>query len=228
LGIFFIALTTLFYLQVLTRSDLDHLVITAPPAWVLLAWLSGNITSSSVPLIEAGSALRPIKPVFKVTWVATVLVILVIAQHLALPPLIRDGRQVNVARAGLYLSNEMAGTVEQVVGQLRQHASEEESVLVLPYHPVYYFLAERRDPTRWGYLWPGDQTDADHRELIAQARRDPPAIIVVHDLAGTRSYAGPVIDWIESEYAAIDPESDPVIFLPRSAASTASLRTKAL
>jgi hypothetical protein len=75
------------------------------------------------------------------------------------------------------------------------------SILALPYQPLLYFLCERRNPTRWNYLWPGDQTTRDHEALIEQAKRDPPAAVLLTHEESMVPYASAILDYVHTEYS---------------------------
>ena len=71
---------------------------------------------------------------------------------------------------------------------------------MLPYQPSVYFLCERRNPTRWNYLWPGDQTEEDHAHLIQQAKADPPSAVLLFHEDLVVNYAPTILDYIHRDY----------------------------
>ena len=80
---------------------------------------------------------------------------------------------------------------------------------------MLYFLCERRNPTRWNFLWPGDQTPAELSALVEQARRDPPAAVVLFEEPKLQSYAPGVLDYIHHDYHLVtDPAAVVRIYLP--------------
>jgi len=89
------------------------------------------------------------------------------------------------------------------------------SILCLPYEPMFYFLCERRNPTRWNYIWPGDQTAEDHRALIRQARRDPPAVVVITGEADMARYAPAILDYVHAEFRKTAEGSGFTVYLPK-------------
>src|SRR2546423_10031701 len=89
---------------------------------------------------------------------------------------------------------EKAQFVEDFVRQLQDYVPPTRSILALPYQPMFYFLCERRNPTRWNYLWPGDQTPRDHQALIEQAKRDPPVLILLTHEEEMIPYAPAILD----------------------------------
>jgi hypothetical protein len=65
---------------------------------------------------------------------------------------------------------------------------------------MLYFLSERRNPTHWNNLWPGDQTTADHEALIREAESDPPSVVVLAREDEMRTYAPAIVDYVHAEF----------------------------
>jgi hypothetical protein len=65
---------------------------------------------------------------------------------------------------------------------------------------MFYFLSERRNPTRWNYLWPGDQTARDHEQFIEEMQHDPPAVILLGEEREFANYAGLIAKYIDGHY----------------------------
>jgi hypothetical protein len=107
---------------------------------------------------------------------------------------------LDLPTGGVLLPQRDVQSIRSVVGVIQQHTHSNRAMLALPYCPMFYFLAERRNPTRWNYLWPGDQTDEDHHQLIEQARRDPPAAVVVIEEEAMKDYAAPVLEYVRSSF----------------------------
>ena len=74
------------------------------------------------------------------------------------------------------------------------------SMLALPYQPMFYFLCGRRNPTRWNYLWPGDQTTQDHERLIEEAERDPPALVLLSRQGNLAAFAPSIVEYLRVHY----------------------------
>jgi hypothetical protein len=77
-------------------------------------------------------------------------------------------------------------------------------VLSLVLLPMFYFLGERQNPTRWNYLWPGDQTARDYAALIEQAERNLPAVILLSDEQELSTFASPIVDYVAAHYTRTD------------------------
>jgi hypothetical protein len=203
--IFFVVWSGLFFLQVLVRSDLTHLLMTLPPffllaafGWSILRKMIANrkidILLSSALTIVTGSYLWMIRSV-------------------ALPDMSHETELLNLQRGGVRVAN--APLVANLFQSLQAAVPQDRSILVLPYQPMFYFLAERRNPTRWNYLWPGDETEQDYQTLIAEAERDPPAVILLSEQNKVVSFAPTIIDYVNAHYDQTDSAGDINIYVRR-------------
>jgi hypothetical protein len=209
IGLFLTSWALLFHMQVTVRSDLAHLVLTLSPVLVLLAWLPGY-AMRALGMAEQRTLWKPIIPAAGTIGFASMFII---AWHMLLPPTEVHAQPITSEQAGIF-ENDAAET-NAVLASIMEHSAPGDALLALPYHPAYYVLADRRNPTRWGYHWPGDRTDAELAQLIAQCEQDMPAVVVIHDRDSTATYLGPVVEWVEAHYEPIQPGADPVIYLPR-------------
>jgi hypothetical protein len=78
---------------------------------------------------------------------------------------------------------------------------------------MFYFLCERRNPTRWNYLWPGDQTAAEQAMFVQQAQNDPPALVLVNKEKQI-AYAPTILGYVHREYRHVQDVSSLSIYIP--------------
>ena len=116
-------------------------------------------------------------------------------------------------RGGVRVEN--AEATADVVRAMQKYAPPDRSILCLPYQPMFYFLCERRNPTRWNYLWPGDQTASDYEALILQAKNDPPAVVLIMKEQAMSSYASAILDYVHAEYRRAGDSADLGVYLPQ-------------
>ena len=214
---FFVVLAALFYCQALTRSDLPHLLITLGPWFVVLSWAASASTKWVV--MRLGRRARPSAArlvSISVRGVPLFLgaLLLRIVTPAVLPPTDVPLTVLKLPAGGVRVAAPDAAWIQNAVGVLQHFAPASRSVLVLPYVPMLYFLAERRNPTRWNYIWPGDQTPDEHRQLIAQARRDPPAVVLLMGEDRMKEYAGPVVDYVRSSFRLAGNVDDLSVYVP--------------
>lgn len=206
---FLLVLTALFYAQVATRSDLFHLVIALPPCFVALACGFESLREGLRQRVSEAAAIG-------VLLALSAAIAGVAAPHF-LAPLAADARPVDVPRGGVWLSEFEAQRFERLVRFAARRVPEDVSVLALPYQPIVNFLLDRRSPTRWLYLWPGDQTPADHARLIAEVEADPPGLVILDRPERLRDYAPDIVAWVEARHAPIATVRSSVYFAPGGA-----------
>jgi 4-amino-4-deoxy-L-arabinose transferase-like glycosyltransferase len=203
---FVLIISILFYCQVLTRSDLNHLLITLPPFFILLAW-----------------SMKAVSRAFNKRWISTgitFVILAIIASFLLytkpkiLPSIGRDVKAISLRRGGVKIATPLAQFMEHISWTIQRYSKPNESILCLPYQPMFYFLSERRNPTRWNYIWPGDQTTEDHQQLIEQAEANRPAVVVLFEGAQMFGYAPTIFDYVNKKYKIAIDYGSAVLYLP--------------
>jgi hypothetical protein len=188
---FLVIWSALFYLQVIIRSDFTHLAITLSPFFLLTAF-DWSIVHEKI------ANYRKLKLALSVVVAILVASFLWILHSFALPDGTRANEQLALERGGVRI--EQAHVIADFVQRLQASVPPERSILVLPYQPMFYFLCERRNPTRWNYLWPGDQTAQDHERLIEEAERDPPAIVLLAQQRDVAAFAPTIVEYLRARY----------------------------
>jgi hypothetical protein len=216
---FIVAWSAFFYCQVLTRSDLQHLLITLCPFFVVLAWGGSALTAGAVAAVRAkfgaGSFVsRATRPVLAGVMILLGAWVLTELSPVAMPGTAMPLTTLNLERGGVQLDEHLATRVEGIVKTIQEYSEPGSAILALPYAPMFYFLADRRNPTHWNYLWPGDQTAEDHQALIAQAKNDPPAVIALLGEDEMESYAGPILDYVRSGHRLVRDYGGLTLYVP--------------
>jgi hypothetical protein len=188
---FLVVWSALFYLQVLIRSDFSHLVITLPPFFLLTAFGWSVVREKIVNYREFTFTLSAV-------FAGLIASLLWLLHSFALPDVMRANELLTLDRGGVRI--EHAHAVADFVQHLQADVSPERSILALPYQPMFYFLCERRNPTRWNYLWPGDQSAQDHQRLIEEAERDPPAVVLLAQQREVAAFAPIIIEYLRAYY----------------------------
>lgn len=187
---FFVVWSGLFFLQVLVRSDLTHLLMTLSPFFLLaaFAWsiLRKRIVNRKVDILLS-SALTIVTASY--LWMI---------RSVALPDMSHETELLNLRRGSVRVAN--APLIANFFQSLQAAVPQGGSILVLPYQPMFYFLGECRNPTRWNYLWPGDETEQDYQTLIAEAERDPPAVVLLSEQKEVASFAPIIIAYVNAHY----------------------------
>jgi hypothetical protein len=188
---FLVVWSALFYLQVIIRSDFTHLVMTLPPFFLLTAF------SWSMACEEMAN-YRKIKIALSAVFATLAASFLWFLHSFALPDVTWANEQLALDRGGVRV--EQANVVVHFVRRVQASVRPDRSILALPYQPMFYFLCERRNPTRWNYLWPGDQTAHDHERLIEEVERDPPAMVLLSQQREIAAFAPAIIEYLRAHY----------------------------
>jgi hypothetical protein len=193
--LFLIAWSALFFLQVTVRSDQTHLLMTLPPFFLLTAFGYSIVRET----IANRRAIEITLSIILATLVGSFLWIL---RPIALPDVSRATEQLALDRGGVRI--EQAGGVASFVKAVQANVPPTRSILALPYQPMFYFLCERRNPTRWNYLWPGDQTAPDYEQFIEEAERAPPAVVLLSEQPQLETYASAIVAYVDAHYIRTD------------------------
>jgi hypothetical protein len=204
--LFMLVWTSLYYCQVLTRSDLFHLLITLLPFFILCSW-------GWVVVLETSSATAG-----KSRKVLSALGVAMAAWFLwSTGPIFLHDRQPSetmaLPRAGVHVQGGIA--FADFIRQIQSLAPPGRSILCLPYQPMLYFLCERRNPTRWNYIWPGDQSARDYGTLIEQARRDPPVVVLLTGEADVNRYAPAIVEYVRTGFRFVGRHSGISVYLAK-------------
>jgi HEAT repeat protein len=195
-GAFLIVLLSaiLMHAQLYPRSDFMHLVYALPGVLILGArlldafvelWVARAPSAGTAALLRWG-ACTPI-------W-ALALIMLAPAlgriEYLARSGWGRDAAAVvklEVPRAPLLIepaAGRLFQSLNSTVTYLETHSRPEDFVFTFPCLDVLAFLADRRDPTKHGYYYPGSPGHAVEAEVIDALRATRPRYLVaLHDHA---------------------------------------------
>jgi hypothetical protein len=201
---FLVVWSALFYCQVLVRSDQTHLMITLPPLFLLMAFEWSIVRETLARFRKTGIVLSAAFAILVGSF-------LWILRPIALPDVTPDNELLAIERGGVRIPR--ARMVADFVRRLQTVVPPERSILVLPYEPMFYFLCERRNPTRWNYLWPGDQTARDHERLIREAERDPPAVVLLMQQQKFADYAPTIVEYVQRQYIYSETVGDIAIYV---------------
>jgi 4-amino-4-deoxy-L-arabinose transferase-like glycosyltransferase len=203
--IFLTVWSGLFYLQSLVRSDLTHLLMTLPP-FFLLAAFGWSMVRERIP--------RPANVIVSSAVVLVVASFLWALRPVVLPDMSEEKEILNLPRGGVRIAQ--AAVIGDFFHNLQQAVPADRAILALPYQPMFYFLSERRNPTRWNYLWPGDQTEREHQVLIEQVEHDPPALVLLAEQREVARFAPIIVEYVRQQYIYTDSLGDIGIYVRRS------------
>ena len=203
---FLLVWSALYYLQVVTRSDQTHLLITLPPFFLLTAFGWSIVRENIVNY-------RKIDAILSTVFATLVASFLWILKPVALPDVTGANEQLTLERGGVRI--QQARVVVDFVQRLQAYVPPTRSILALPYQPMFYFLCERRNPTRWNYLWPGDETPRDYERMIEEAERDPPAVVLLSEQRELAAFAPEIVGYVQAHYIHTDDLGNLAIYVRR-------------
>jgi hypothetical protein len=105
----------------------------------------------------------------------------------------------------------------QAVGALLQAVRPDDTLFVYPYKPLFYFLTQGRNPTRYSYLQPGLMTHTEEVAALEALESSPPRWLLYLPLsraeflrvfphAAGLDHRFPLIEaWREREYIPVEP-----------------------
>jgi hypothetical protein len=183
----------LMHMQLYPRTDFMHLVPACPLVLVLGGWLLDRVTrlwaaASPLRVQRGGVRLALLAPVYA-------LVLVLVAPALArIEYLARAAAgggdalvHLDVPHAPLVLEPAAGRTflgLSSLVRFLDANTAPDEHVFTFPALDLVCFLAERHNPTRHGYFYPGWPGREEEAEVIGELRARPPRWIVsLHDHA---------------------------------------------
>jgi hypothetical protein len=98
------------------------------------------------------------------------------------------------------------------VAELLSRVQPRQSLFVYPYKPLFYFLTQAENPTRYPYLQPGLMSDEDVRIALSELEARPPEWVLYMDLSqaefervfpsgkGFNSHFPQMESWIKANY----------------------------
>jgi hypothetical protein len=211
-------LTALFGLlafrSALGRSDAPHIFATIPMAAALL----------SVGLDRSIALWRDPAHRARAGWRIAILVLLVLQSGFV--AVARPWQDVLHARreiAEIVTGPTARGSsrVRWLVAWIRQQAGPDESVWFLPNAPLYYYLTERANPTRFAM---GSQiaTDVHRKEVLADLVANPPSYVVwdqrnlrIDGVPDRLNLGAEIMAWLDRHYVTRLEERDFIILARR-------------
>lgn len=195
----------LLLLQTWPRADLTHLLFGIQPTFVLFAyltycaWRAMRLVPGPRVVVSAVMLLITLVPHALLLWNGYRRTDWEYANYVA--PL-RSDRARGVRAVPIE-----AQRIDAVTRYVAEHTSPDETIFVVPWAAGFYFLADRRNPTRTDFLLFEDPEA--YPCLLARLEQQPPRYVIygyTWDVDGRRfrDYAAPIDRYIRSRYAIED------------------------
>ena len=206
----------------LGRSDLEHLAAVAAPSALLLCVACDRILSE-MPRLTSGDAGAWARAAWRTA------VLLAVAVHSGLPA--QAHPQEGLASVAGGLARLWGGDSEAVesprvgwlTAWLQERTEPDDAVFLLPNLASYYYLAERRNPTRFA-LSAMIVTSAHRREVRDALASDPPRFVVrdergiqIDHLTEEQVLGAATVRWLDEHYEPVVQHDGFAILARRSA-----------
>lgn len=157
-----IATSAFLFLGVFPRVDAHHLVLVLAPSFTVVAWVLGR---------------HPCWATRRLVGLATTALLLLatVSQGAGITGWtldLSDQVFLELPRGHVWVSKGLSEQIDDLVGEVQRRVPPGEPIFVAPALPMYYFLADRPNPTRFPLILPGalDEEEAV-RELEASGVR---------------------------------------------------------
>ncbi|MFK7896223.1 MAG: glycosyltransferase family 39 protein [Myxococcota bacterium] len=149
------------FLRATGRSDYYHLAPVLVPAYLLGVDYLGRGGETLLRRLRRGSGVEEARLTRRITqwepFVVSVCVLLLSGFLHNVDNASRGARKIEgkvaLADGGPYVPS--GSRLYDLVREIRSRTQSKDPILVLPWYPVLYFLAERDNPTRFDWLFPG-------------------------------------------------------------------------
>ena len=168
-GTLLLAASALLLLGVFPRVDAHHLVLVLPPVFLVGAWLAGEDRIRSRVALGGAAALVLVSLLSQAAAVGKV------------PGRGEAGMEfVSLPRARVWLLPAQAATVRRVVAEVEAHVPAGAPLFVGPAMPLFSFLTDRPNPTRFPLILPGA---LDEAEVVQSLREGDVRYALLSDYA---------------------------------------------
>lgn len=191
---------------VMMRSGFDNLVRCLPLFFIAATWIAMRAVTNSTARWRPAAALLA-----AVLW--TVYMVDFNYQNGFYTGSIGAVRQVDTVvpsgRAkGVVATAADAGMITRGTDWIAMATKKEDAVFAVPLNPIWYYLADRRNPTYFDWVLPGTLRGPEEEEKLVEALRGSrPALVLVVDIAidnredrRLSAYAPRVAGWIRDSY----------------------------
>jgi len=183
------AMALLMHTLIMLRTDSYHVKqVLAAPSFIF-ACLAGAAAAGLWSVRRSPLGMLRRAPAFLlsaliVLWGAGITARAVRSDILVTRASLKKALMLDEPRARLLLDRAQKQNFEELFRTIRQMTGPDEPIFVAPYNSVLYFVAQRRNPTRYDALFPAmvSSTDAQ-RDVIREVEEGRVRLIIVEDVA---------------------------------------------
>jgi len=94
----------------------------------------------------------------------------------------KETEQIQLDRLRVSTNPQEAKWLEEVVDRIEIYTDKGDPILALPLNPVFYFLTDRVNPTRYDWVLPGMLTVEEEKKMVAGLKIHPPKMVIFVDI----------------------------------------------
>lgn len=178
---------------VIWRAGFDNLLRTLPPFYILfcyllylgrdkiLGWQRGSGHSS-----RSDSFLKKIPVNVLIVFLPFVFFYEMNVHHGfyagSIGAMKMETQPVQLDRLRVYTHPSEAKWLREVVDRIEIYTDKGDPILALPLNPVFYFLTDRVNPTRYDWILPGMLTVEEEKKMVAGLKNHRPKMVIFVDI----------------------------------------------
>jgi hypothetical protein len=115
---------------------------------------------------------------------------------------------IKLERIDALTSPNEAKWISEVVKRIKLYSKTGDPVLALPLNPIFYFLTDRVNPTRYEWVLPGMLDEDKELQMVETLKAKPPKVVIYVDIAidgneerRLKNYAPHIYKYLVENYA---------------------------
>jgi len=94
----------------------------------------------------------------------------------------QETQRVQLDRLQVYTHPSEAKWLREVVDRIEIYTDKGDPILALPLNPVFYFITDRTNPTRYDWILPGMLTTEEEKKMVEGLKFQPPKMVIFVDI----------------------------------------------
>ena len=91
--------------------------------------------------------------------------------------------RINLKKLDVWTNPNEARWIKEVVNRINLYSKKGDPILALPLNPIFYFLTDRVNPTRYEWILPGMLSENEELKMVDTLRENLPKLVVYVDIA---------------------------------------------
>ena len=91
--------------------------------------------------------------------------------------------RINLKKLDIWTNPNEAKWIKEVVNRINLYSKKGDPILALPLNPIFYFLTDRVNPTRYEWVLPGMLSKNEELKMVDTLRDNLPKLVVYVDIA---------------------------------------------